>query len=151
VTLGGIPHIFAEYIDGGSLADWIRRRTLYKGGPEQALQHMLDVAIQSAWELHYTHEQGLVHQDVKPANTMMTTSGIAKVTDLGLARARVLAGEEQGAKNRSEHVGQLGRNDSRLLLPKAGSKTTIEPQDRHLELGSLSARDVCGRSNVDGR
>jgi serine/threonine protein kinase len=95
VTLGGIPHIFAEYIDGGSLADWIRRRTLYNGGPEQALQRMLDVVIQSAWGLHYAHEQGLVHQDVKPANILMTTSSIAKVTDFGLAKARAVAGEEQ--------------------------------------------------------
>ena len=94
-TLGGIPHIFAEYIGGGSLADWIRWRLLYKDGPEQALQRMLDAAIQSAWGLHYAHEQGLVHQDVKPANILMTTSGIAKVTDFGLAKAQAMAGVEQ--------------------------------------------------------
>jgi serine/threonine protein kinase len=93
--LGDLPHIFAEYIDGGSLADWIRWRILYRGGPEQALQRILDVAIQSAWGLHFAHEQGLVHQDVKPANIMMTTSSIAKVTDFGLAKARAMAGEEQ--------------------------------------------------------
>lgn len=32
--LGDLPNIFAEYVDGGSLADWIRQRTLYKGRPE---------------------------------------------------------------------------------------------------------------------
>jgi len=86
-TLGGIPRIFAEYVEGGSLSDWVRDRRL------TTLDKMLDVAIQFAWGLHYAHEQGVVHQDVKPANVMMTPDGIAKVTDFGLARARAAAGE----------------------------------------------------------
>ena len=41
-----------------------------------------------AWGLHGLHELGLVHQDVKPANVLLTTDGVAKVADFGLARAR---------------------------------------------------------------
>jgi serine/threonine protein kinase len=92
-TLGGIPRIFAEYVEGGSLADWIQQLKLYEGGPEKTLERILDVAIQFARGLHYAHEQGLVHQDVKPANVMMTSDGIAKVTDFGLANARALVGD----------------------------------------------------------
>jgi serine/threonine protein kinase len=91
-TLGGIPRIFAEYVEGGSLADWIHQRKLYEEGPECALERILDVAIQFAWGLHAAHEQGLVHQDIKPANVMMTLQGVAKVTDFGLAKARAVAG-----------------------------------------------------------
>ncbi len=46
---------------------------------------MLDVAIQCAWGLHYAHERGLVHRDVKPANVLLTAEGTVKVTDFGLA------------------------------------------------------------------
>jgi len=92
-TLGGIPRVFVEFLEGGSLKEWIDDHRLYTGGPQAALERILDVAIQFAWGLDYAHEQGLVHQDVKPANVMMTGEGLAKVTDFGLAKARAVAGE----------------------------------------------------------
>jgi len=88
--IGGIPRVFAEFIEGGSLEDWIRTRQLYEGGPEKALRRVLDIAIQFAWGLHHAHEQGLIHQDVKPGNVMMQGE-VPKVTDFGLAKARVAA------------------------------------------------------------
>ena len=86
----GIPRVFAEFVEGGNLEDWFRTGKLYEGGPEQSLLRILDIAIQFAWGLHYAHEQGLVHQDVKPGNVMMQ-GDVPKVTDFGLAKARVAA------------------------------------------------------------
>ncbi|GEM_PF-673400 len=86
--LGGAPRLFAEYVSGGSLHDWIADRRLYEGGPERALERILDVSIQFAEGLRYSHEQGLVNQDVKPANVLITHSGVAKITDFGLAGAK---------------------------------------------------------------
>jgi WD40 repeat protein/serine/threonine protein kinase len=80
-----LPLVFAELVDGGSLLDWIR------GGRLTSLEAILDVAVQAAWGLHYAHEQGLVHRDVKPANVLLSADGTAKVTDFGLARARTAA------------------------------------------------------------
>lgn len=86
-TLGGIPHVFMEYMEGGSLSDWIHSRKLYEHGPQDTLRRILDISIQMAWGLHYAHEQRLVHQDVKPANVLMTPEGTAKITDFGLSKA----------------------------------------------------------------
>jgi tetratricopeptide (TPR) repeat protein len=74
--------IFAEFAERGSLATLIRQRWL------TSLVHILDTAIQFAWGLHAAHELGLVHQDVKPGNALVTRNGLVKISDFGLARAR---------------------------------------------------------------
>jgi WD40 repeat protein/serine/threonine protein kinase len=83
----GVPAIFAEFVDGGTLASWIDSRELYRDGPRESLARTLDIAIQAAWGLHHAHQQGVVHQDVKPSNIMLTMDGAAKITDFGIAQA----------------------------------------------------------------
>jgi serine/threonine protein kinase len=92
-SIDEIPTLFAECVEGGSLESWIESGRLYEGGKEQVLERMLDIAIQFAWGLGYAHEQGLVHQDVKPHNVLMTPDGVAKVTDFGLTKARITSGD----------------------------------------------------------
>lgn len=95
-TIDTLPRVFAEWIDGGSLADAVRGGRLYEGGHRVALGRILDIAVQMAWGLAHAHDSGLVHQDVKPANVMLQTDGTAKVTDFGLARASA-ASRQEGA------------------------------------------------------
>ena len=87
------PGVFAEWAPGGSIAEAVRSLRLYADDP---LRSVLDAAIQSAWGLAFAHGQGVVHQDVKPANLMLAADGTVKVTDFGLARARRSAGEPPG-------------------------------------------------------
>ena len=92
-TLGGVPRVFAEWVDGGSLAEAVDTGRLY--ATDHPLAGVLDVAVQCAWGLAYAHECGLVHQDVKPANVMLTAAGQAQVTDFGLARAAIAPAEQR--------------------------------------------------------
>ncbi len=71
--------IVMEYIAGKTLRDLIP-----PGGlpPGQALQY----AAQIASALTAAHAAGIIHRDLKPSNIMVTTSGLIKVLDFGLAK-----------------------------------------------------------------
>lgn len=81
-----IPCVFAEFVDGGSLRDWIGERRLYRTDSDVALEKIISWAVQTAWGLARAHEIGLVHADVKPGNVLVTSERTAKITDFGLAR-----------------------------------------------------------------
>ncbi|OGR66064.1 MAG: hypothetical protein A2X31_12655 [Elusimicrobia bacterium GWB2_63_22] len=85
--------IFADYVEGGSLQRWIDSGQLYTGGEKAAVKRILDIAIQFAWGLRCLHELGIVHQDVKPGNVMISqetaeteSSILVKIADYGVAR-----------------------------------------------------------------
>lgn len=92
--LGDIPRVFVELVEGQDLGRIIRDKSLYEGDSDTVVHRILDIAIQVARGLHHAHENGVVHQDVKPRNMLVAASGDVKVTDFGLARVGVA--ENQG-------------------------------------------------------
>ncbi|MFF8611920.1 protein kinase [Streptomyces sp. NPDC015350] len=81
-VVAGVPRIFSEFAEGGSVADALR------GGLITTVEQILDIGIQTAWGLRAAHRAGVVHQDVKPANMLLGADGRAMLTDFGLARVR---------------------------------------------------------------
>lgn len=76
----GRPFIVMEYVAGRSLREILNREGVL---PERAAE----IAGDAALALHYAHERGLVHRDIKPGNIMVSDEGQVKVTDFGIARA----------------------------------------------------------------
>ena len=80
----GQPYMTMAYIDGVSLADYLKRR----GAPLEP-DKAVRLVRQLALALQHAHEAGVVHRDLKPGNIMMTREGRPTVTDFGLARCEV--------------------------------------------------------------
>ena len=55
------------------------------------LDDAIDIATQVGQGLAEAHNAGIVHQDIKPANLLVTKTGVVKILDFGLAK---LAGTE---------------------------------------------------------
>jgi hypothetical protein len=69
-----------ELIDGETVADMVSH------GPLRVAT-VIDIAVQTCDGLAAAHSAGIIHRDVKPANLIVTRSGVVKVCDFGIARA----------------------------------------------------------------
>ena len=81
----GLHYFVMEYIEGKTLYD-IMAPPPQGEGKSFSEAEALDIGIQMADALAHAHQRGLIHRDVKPKNIMLTPQGVAKLTDLGLAR-----------------------------------------------------------------
>lgn len=77
--LDGTYYLAAEFVEGVTLARLLAERRF-------AATEAAALAAQVADALHYAHERGVIHRDVKPSNILIDTGGRARVTDFGLAK-----------------------------------------------------------------
>ena len=75
----GRAYIAMEYVEGITLNE-----QLLKG--DLQVEDIRNWLTQMAEGLHVAHEAGIIHRDVKPANIMVSTGGLIKIMDFGIAR-----------------------------------------------------------------
>jgi eukaryotic-like serine/threonine-protein kinase len=79
--LGTVQAFAMEYVNGGTLHE------VMEDGP-LPIDVSLSFIKQIALGLSAFHRVGTIHRDLKPANVLLTESGVAKLTDFGIARVR---------------------------------------------------------------
>jgi serine/threonine protein kinase/cbb3-type cytochrome oxidase subunit 3 len=76
-----LSYLAMEYLEGESLERYTSADNLLP------LHQCFDYIIQVCEALHYAHNQGVIHRDIKPGNIMILKGGLIKVMDFGIARA----------------------------------------------------------------
>ncbi|TYI17297.1 hypothetical protein ES332_A07G013700v1 [Gossypium tomentosum] len=76
----GAISIILEYMDGGSLADFLKN---VKSIPEPYLAAICKQVLKGLIYLH--HEKHIIHRDLKPSNLLINHRGEVKITDFGVS------------------------------------------------------------------
>lgn len=77
-----LPYIVMEYVQGETL----KARLDQANGERASVPQALNYIVMVARALHYVHQRGILHGDIKPANLIITPQGTPKIMDFGVAR-----------------------------------------------------------------
>jgi serine/threonine protein kinase len=96
VERDGLCLLVMEYLPGGTVWSLFKDRGF---APETTCAVVMSVCA----GLHYAHERGVLHRDVKPENILFSEEHVLKVTDFGIAK--VVGGSETLATRGGEILG----------------------------------------------
>ncbi len=134
-AVDGVYFMVMEFVRGQSLRDILTEEGLL--APAQ----VADVLMQVLAALDHAHRRGIVHRDVKPENIMVTSDGVAKVADFGLARAY--------ADSRATQTGTV-TGTAQYVAPEQLLGEPADPRTDLYSLGVVAFELLTGRAPFTG-
>jgi TolB-like protein/Tfp pilus assembly protein PilF/tRNA A-37 threonylcarbamoyl transferase component Bud32 len=75
----GSLYFSMKFVEGGQLDEVVRRKPM-------SIRQAVELIAKVARTVHYAHEHGILHRDIKPGNILLDAKGEPHLTDFGLAR-----------------------------------------------------------------
>jgi serine/threonine-protein kinase len=128
-----MSYIVMEYIEGQTLARLMKKERL-------SVEQIRHVIYNAGLGLDYAHASGVFHRDVKPDNIMVTSSGIVKVMDFGIARI-----VESSLTRTGSVIGTPA-----YMSPEQVNGVRIDPRSDIFSLGVILYELLTGRKPFKG-
>lgn len=109
-TATGLPYLVMEYVEGMPI-------TQYADSNKLSVPERLNLFRTICGAVDYAHRNLVVHRDLKPANILVTTQGIPKLLDFGIAK--LLRPESAG------YSVSFTRTEMRMLTPEYASPEQV--------------------------
>lgn len=134
--LPALPYYVMEFVEGESLRERIMRE-----GP-LPLEDSVRIAAEVADALHFAHQRGVVHRDVKPANILLQ-AGHAVVGDFGVARTQSVSGI-------TDSSGGFAIGTPAYMSPEQWDGNPTDARSDIYGLGCVVYEMLCGVPPFDG-
>ncbi|MCI0413084.1 protein kinase [bacterium] len=145
-THEGSPYVVTELLEGESLRDMITQ------GPI-ALQTAMTHAVQIASGLSAAHEKSIIHRDLKPDNIFLTSSGIVKILDFGLAKIDTMLKQETTTNLPTQSLTQPGSllGTVAYMSPEQARGQLVDARSDIFSFGVVLFEMVSGRRPFQGQ
>jgi len=136
---GPTVYIAMELVSGGTLRELLHAGAL-------PTKRLLDIGFQIADAVAKAHTAGIVHRDLKPENVMITSDGVVKILDFGLAKLQKPLSEEQSnletaqQTNAGSVLGTVG-----YMSPEQASGKAVDFRSDQFSLGSILYEMATGK------
>jgi len=141
----GVPFIVTELLEGESLREVIEGR---RPTSERALEY----ATQIVNGLAAAHEKGIVHRDLKPGNVFVTSDGVVKILDFGLARLVQPVDEEAETATMAPVATAAGTVMGTVgyMSPEQAAGRPVDTRSDLFSLGTILYEMMAGRRPFEG-
>ena len=78
-TVDGLPYLVMEFIDGLPITEYCDQKKITVSGRLQLFRTVCSA-------VHYAHQRLVIHRDIKPGNILITSEGVPKLLDFGIAK-----------------------------------------------------------------
>jgi eukaryotic-like serine/threonine-protein kinase len=150
----GVRGLVLELVEGETLAARLARSAT-TGRSGLRLQEALDYARQIADALEAAHEKGITHRDLKPANVTITSDGIVKLLDFGIAKvldADALPGDVTHSQTTPLGVTTIGAivGTVHYISPEQARGKAVDRRTDIWAFGCVLYEMLTGRMAFDG-